>query len=766
MTTRYRMQQVLARTLPMSLLATSMYFPLANAAQAPAAANSSDTRAQSKTQQQDEGLEVITVTAQHRTESAQSVPVSINAFSGDELEAMGIERPSDIVSHIPNVDFFSFFGEAQNPSFCFRGICMNVQFSDSFEPPVAMYTDDVYVGSSFGQALQMFDVDRIEVLKGPQGTLYGRNTTGGLVNVITRKPSEFFEAQGSVDYGTHNDLITQGAVTGPLAEGVRGRLAIQRHTSDGYVHGYQDGDDANENDNLALRGILDFDIGDSSLLRISANYFNVDQGAQASSINGTLDPQTGDTCSVSQLKSGNCVGIYGTDHSANELYGGLSPKRWLGANIPGGYKPKNVVESNGVTATFTTKFGDMDFISITGYNRGRKDYIEDLDGEINFEYDDRLKAQTKTLSEEMRLSGTDAGIDWMTGVFLYHDEKDTQTALFPASLYYDDSTKKTDSWAVFGNVTFPLWRDDLSLTLGGRFTKEKRDLDFTRTGAYVSDAIGEKRSSDDSHFDWRAALQWQAAEKTMLYTSVTTSFRSANMNNQFQWGSVEKGSPLDSLHPVSPEYLTSYEVGLKTDFWDDRARLNAAMFYYDYEDMQYAIYVYDDELGLGGNRLRNIGDVGVWGGEVDLTLALTRDLRVGLGYGDTHSDIDSDATLDDGTPLDGHHLPMSNPTVNANIAYHISLGDYGDLRLGADYSWKDDHYFSITNSDTAYGESYGITNVHATWASVDGSYEVELHGDNIFDEEYYLYAGEIADNTQNIVWGKPAWWGLKVSYHY
>lgn len=725
--------------------------------------------AQSAESQQTTGsLERITVTAQRRVQSIQDTPATVDAFSADMIDQKGIEKPTDLVKSIPNVDFFSFFGEASNPSFCFRGICMNVQFSDSFEPPVAMYTNDVYVSSGFSQSLQMFDVDRIEVLKGPQGTLYGRNTTGGLVNVVTKKPTYYPEASFSVDYGTHNDIKTFGVVSGPISDSVRGRLAIQHHTKDAYVGGVIHNSDANGADEWALRGSLDIDINASTSLMLTSEIFRVRDDAQASTLNGTLSPETGDPCSYSQLQSGHCVGIYGQrDVSAESLYGGLKRDTWLGADIEGGFDPQNDVDNYSFNATLKTNLADnLDFESITGFISGHKDYIEDLDGSMQMSYDDRLKADAATWSQEFRLLGQTQGINWITGLFYYHDDRDVDTWMFPVTAYHDYSNKKTESVAAYVNADIPLFNDKWLLTLGGRYTYEGRTLDFNRVGSWVSDVTGEHRSTYNDNVDWRAVLSWKPVDKTMVYLSASSAFRSANMNNQSIWGTVQKGSDIDAIKPVSPEYMTAYELGIKSDFWHDRARFNASVFYYDYEDMQYAVYAFDDDLQVGSTVLQNLDKVTVYGAEAAFIVNLTNNLRFNVSYGNTHSEIKADVTDSDGDSLRGNELPMSNPTLSSGLTYDLGLADYGDLRLSADYSWKDDHYFSVSNSMTSRQESYGITDLQAVWTSTGGDYEVMLYGKNIFDKKYAVYAGEIADYTQNIVWGEGATWGIKFTYNF
>ena len=717
-------------------------------------------------------LEEIVVTAQKQAQNIQTVPITIQAFDSNEISEKGFLRVSDLTTHVPNVDFFSFFSEAQTPALCFRGVCLTQLFSDSYEPPVAMYTDEVYVGSGFAQALQLFDVERIEVLKGPQGTLYGRNTTGGLVNVITRKPSHELEMNFSVDYSSYNSLTLEGGIGGPLTDGVRGRIAVQTRTSDGWVDSVTDNSKADEADTKAARGALDFDITDKGSLLLSSYYFKVDQGAEANMLNGTVDPNTGEQCSYSQLQSGNCIGIYsdytsGTE-SANSLYGGLKPDKWLGYDMPGGGAPHNHLESIGIEGRFEWDFDAAHFTSISSFANGKKDYLEDVDGNLGAEYEDRLIADADTLSQEFRLDGNWGMTHWITGVFYYNDDRDTGTQLVPAANYADKANKETTSYAVYGNLEIPL-SEQWSAVLGARYTDEEISVDFSRSGYYPAYPVDhEKRSVDSDNLDWKAVLQWEPNDNTMVYGSVTTAFRSANINSQSIYGPIVKGSPTDPMAPVDPEKMISYELGFKSEFFDGRARLNTSAFYYTIDDMQTLIWVFTTST-TGVSRLKNIKSVDAWGAEMDLQVQATERLMLTLSAGFLDSEVDSSESIDvDGEliPLDGHELPFSNPSATLGANYTIPLAERGSLSLQADYKWKDDHYFSVRNTTSTYQESYGLLDVRAVWKSPQETYSVEVYGNNVLDEEYYVYAGNIATNTQNIVWGKPAWYGVKFGYQF
>lgn len=715
-------------------------------------------------------VETVVVTAQKHAETEQQTPLSISTFTTSELKASGMIKPSDIVAQVPNASFSSFFGEGQNPSFCFRSICLTGQFGDGFEPPVAIYTDEVYTSSAFGQSLQFFDVERIEVLKGPQGTLYGRNTTGGLFNIILNKPTKDFEASLSAEYGTYNNLVVEGSISGPITDRIQGRLAFQTHNRDGWVDGLVDGVKANDVDTKAVRGMLNFDLSNQATLLLSANYFHVDQGGQAYGIFGTVD-KDGSTCSVSKRLRGNCGGIFGDNTlTTNNWVGSSEPDKWIGANIPTGAQPRNFVENYSLSTTLNWDLGGVDLTSITAYNIGHKLTIEDLDGTINYGYDDELWARTKTLTQEVRLSGKMYGdIDWLAGVFFYDDSRKLGTNLFPATLYEDHSTKDTTSWAAYGNFDIPL-PHDFSLSLGVRYSWEQLDVVFSRSGDYVDTASDERRSATNDNVDGKAVLKWSPDENTMLYASITSGHRSANVITQYVWSSVEEGSNRDALKPTKPEKLLAYEIGSKTDVLHKRLRVNTALFYYDFRDKQQSIYIIDCDVKdtcTGYGRMRNIEKSLVWGGEISLEAIVTPDLSVDASYGITDSKVTSHESDSNGLQLYGTKLPMSAPTASIGVDYTFPVTiKSGEIKLRADYDWIGNHSFAGGNDPDKYDRqaSYGLTNLNLSWSAPSSAYRIDVFAKNLGNVKYYEDSQQLSTTTENVVWGMPRTFGIRLSY--
>lgn len=716
-------------------------------------------------------IETVVVTAQKRVEPVQQTPLSITAFDASALKTSNMLKPTDIVAQIPNASFSSFFGEGQNPSFCFRSICLSGQFGDGFEPPVALYTDEVYTSSAFGQSLQFFDVQRIEVLKGPQGTLYGRNTTGGLFNIILNKPTRDFEASLSGEYGSYDNMVFEGVVSGPITDRIQGRLSFQTHNRNGWVDGLVDGLKSNDVNTQAVRGMLNFDLSGKASLLLSANYFHVDQGGQAYGIYGTVDPDGG-VCSVSKRIRGNCSGLFGDNSmTTNGWVGSSAPDKWIGADISTGAKPRNFIENYSLNATLNWDLGgDLNLTSISSYNIGHKQTVEDLDGPLQYGYDDELWARTKTASQEIRLSGKSYfDIDWLAGVFVYNDSRHLGTNLFPITDYEDHSTKNTTSWALYANADIPL-PHDLTLTVGARYSWEEMGVVFNRSGDYVSAKTNERRSNTDGDIDGKAVLKWSPADDTMFYASFTSGYRSASVITQYVWGAVSKGAANDSLQPTKPEKLLAYEVGSKTDLIGNRLRLNTALFFYDFRNKQLSLRKLDcdaKQYCTSYAVMSNIKQSYVWGGEVSLEAAITADLFADASFGITDSKISSHENDKNGLPLNGSKLPMSAPTANFGVTYALPFPDYiGALKLRANYDWIGGHSFSGGNDPSymAYEKSYGLTDVNLGWYLPSAPFRVDVFAKNLGNVKYYVDSQELATTTENVVWGMPRTFGIRLTY--
>ena len=465
-------------------------------------------------------LEEVIVTAQKREQSLQEVGIAVSAFSGDQINQLGWDTAEDVLAQVPGVTLI----QPNGPSSFYvniRGVAQNDFSGDNQESPVAVYVDDVYVASPTGAAFQLFDFERVEVLRGPQGTLFGRNATGGLVHYVTAKPTQEFEGYIKATLGDYSQRDFEGAIGGGISDNVSGRLSFSSAQHDGLIENAI-GPDLNDNDSWAVRGQLLFDIGGSSQLLLSARASELDNK------NGPFDHTVARPNELGlgfAINDPNVLDLSGGDldtytgegsgviYTAWDDYGYRDPdngKPFSGAYDTVGYIK---IETEGYTANFSTTFDNgMEFVSITDYNTLERDYIEDSDAGPRPFFSFAVKSDMEQFSQEFRLSGETDNMRWVTGAYYLKYEGDLFTGgpaggfaqaafgpvvlglvggdeelavavtqeLFPTNFGFDSPfSTTTESLAVFGQVEYDL-SDALTLTAGLRWSEEEKETSFNQ----------------------------------------------------------------------------------------------------------------------------------------------------------------------------------------------------------------------------------------------------------------------------------------------
>lgn len=710
-------------------------------------------------------IEETIVTAQKRQQSMQDVSVAVSAFSGAAIEKMGFEEGLDITSQVPNMNFFAIFGEASSPSVSLRGISL-VNFSDSWESPVSIYVDDVYRGNPAGSAIQLFDLQRVEVLRGPQGTLYGRNTTGGLVHYVSRKPTDAFEASASMSYGSYNEIIAEGAVSGALADGVRGRLAIKRTRNDGWqeIVGSEDnpldGEKLNDTDSYGYRAQLELDVGYHGNLLLNVHGSNADQNSVGFAHMGYLESadENAATCSIDRIHAGECTSATFGVSGLAITRGNYDPEH-VTTGASGGLKTE--IETFGASATYTHAFDAFNFTSITAVENLEKFLQDDGDGTEVVFFDEQYSVDAQQLTQELRLDGMYHSTTWVTGLYYYLDERDlltqapTTTDAAGGFWHREAVELETASWAVFGQLEQPL-AQTLTLVAGIRYTDENRD--FTQdAGPSFYDEIDVTDDLQESAVTGRLGLDWRPWDSTLAYVNYSTGFKSGGFSGSYN-------ASLEATQPVDAETMSNLELGVKTTF-SNGYRLNIAAFDYTVKDYQAQVFL----TVADGSVITNAGDVNGTGAELELTAPVTDNFELIAGAGLLSTEFDSDQVFmvaGDEYSLDGNELP-SSPGLTYNLMgrYYIGLGNAGELVFQADYSWQDEHFLQIENDPYSRHEAYGIANAKISWVSVDARWTVEGFINNLTDEDYFTYQNTLGSDWGYGVWGKPQTIGARVRWN-
>jgi iron complex outermembrane receptor protein len=691
-------------------------------------------------------LDQVVVTAQKRVEDMQDVGISVATLSGDQLESLGVSSAIEVPNFIPGVRLVQPNG-AGTYSFSVRGVTQN-DVADHQESPTAIYVDDVYVSQMAGLALQMFDTDRVEILRGPQGTLFGRNATGGLAHFISRRPSEETKGYFKATVGEYNLVRTEGAIGGKLFgnSNVLGRLAFTTNNHDGLFENTNTGRDSENGNDKAIRGQLLFNLpGDSSLLLIG-RYGNKDVRAGAwESIPSSLGPD------------------------GNGVFGATTNNFGLGASgdfkTIGDAKGYAKINTGGVTAkfdTFISALDDAQLTAIVDYQNLRKKYFEDSDTTpipIAHVFN---SSDVDQYSAEVRLAGQKNALKWIGGAYyLKIDGRYTEGAqgTFLGGLLFDPYTLKTESYAVFGQADYAL-TERLGLTAGARYTVDKKDFNYISTiaGATVYEftptTVGGQTHLDDGFWSGKLGLDYKLSPSSLLYASYNRGSKGGGFN--------APAAPIlftaTGFIPFKRETLDAYEIGSKNEFCDRKARLNAEAFYYDYKNSQ-AFNQYSFTQLISNAPARNVG------GEVELQLAPTNNwlFSVGISYVDA---IVKNIDLGTGPRS---RKPANTPRWSGNaLARYTWRLDSGSVEFQLDGNVLSSQYFALSNAPVTKQDGYSLTNARVHYMTANKKYELGLDVTNLFDKHYAATAldGSSTLGLTQLYPGNPRWTTASFTYNF
>ncbi|MBU3071751.1 TonB-dependent receptor [Aestuariicella sp. G3-2] len=697
-------------------------------------------------------LEEVVVTAQKREQSLQDVGVSVTAFSGDQMRELGQVNAKDVAAQTPGVNFADA-GQSMTNILNIRGVSQN-DFNPNQESPNAIYIDQAYLSILPASNFSIFDMERIEVLRGPQGTLYGRNATGGLIHYVTAKPTEELEGFVDVTLGEEGKERIEAAISGTITDGVRGRLSGVTDKNDGWMNNSA-GDDLAESDTHALRGKLEIDVSEDSFLELAVSYGS-----------GEKNQAYGHNPSDFDMTTGLEIPTQGIDFYGLGVAGGDSTGYRDPSNDPEDievdgasfYEP----ELTSYNAIYTKDFDGFTLTSVTNYVDWEVEYSEDSDASPRDGIAQIIDSETQQFSQEFRLDGETESMRWLAGVYYLDIDHSTEFTtrgeigylddLFAVlgltsladidgdatfgqtfGLYDDvvsDFDQDTQSIALFGQVEMDL-TDDLKLTAGLRWTEDEKDFDYSSrefyAGAETTGTINEiwtTSNFDDSQKeeDWSGKFQldYFVTGDTLVYAGVSKGIKGGGFNAPTSGGSVSE---------FEQETLYSFEAGMKTEL-SENARLNMSVFYYDYQD--YQAFSFLNLVPTIDNK-----DATVTGAELELTWHPADGLDILLGASILDGEIE-DMTLPGGQVVDTD-LPMAGDfTYNALVRKGWMLGD-NELSVQVDYSYTDDYFSDALNTPSGEVDGYGTANARIGFGPSDGQWEFALNVRNLTDEDEQVY---------------------------
>lgn len=745
--------------------------------------------AQALPQTQPTGLiEEIIVTAQRREENLQETPVSVTAFTADAIVDLGFRQSVDITAQTPNFSVGYPNGDTGVPAPFIRGVGLN-DFGVLNQGPIAAYMDETYISSNAAQIFQLLDVERVEVLRGPQGTLYGRNATGGAVNFVSQKPTREWDGWLRAGYGSWDQTKFEGAVGGPLGERMAFRAAALKNDSDGWMKNRFTGNDQQGVDELAWRVLLQADPTDDLSLLLNGHGGRTRSDSVQYRQLGVWDAG-GNPCELAAIRAGQCVDIFGYSEE-------IPYTTFDGVDVPAvpGYKEGNYdFESTnetdfwGVSLTIDWNVGDYAIKSITSYDDIEDFRPEETDASPNDSLTGELAVDQETFSQELRVSWQGDRWSWIGGAYYLNDEATDNTAfdilrllrpLFigddvncsappgnptgfcPEEFVFKSKSgteQEITSVALFFDTAIDL-TDSLKLSAGLRYTDEEikhKSFFFYDEPAAGNPALPGYPSDEKNDFDnlsGRLVLDYQVNDALMLYGGVTTGFKA---------GGIQSTS--DGVAPYDEEKLISYEAGFKSTLAGGRMRFNGSAFYYDYSDLQVFAFVIVD--GIGFSTISNAADAEIYGAEFEVQWLPVDNLLVNLGLGLLSTEY-QDFVIPSGD-YSGNEITMA-PEVNFNglVQYDIPLGGLGTLTLQTDFSYQDDVWFDALNNPLLSEDGYWLWNARASWVSPDERWEVAAYGRNLGDEEYMVYAFDLSFfgfNEEMI--GTPRGYALEVTYSF
>ena len=717
-------------------------------------------------------LEEIIVTAQRREQNLQDVGVSVTAMSADQLRGRGVFSSTDIQKIAPGVLFASTSSGDVTSTLSVRGITQSSP-SSHFEQPNAVYVDDIYVISPAMSGFPLYDLDRIEVLRGPQGTLFGRNSTGGLAHFITARPTDTVEGYAELGYGEFNQFYGEGAVSGPLSDRVRGRLAGRAEKSDGWWKNRAPGGRSAFNKKFwGLRGQLEFDVTPDLMARVAVSYDKNPRTREGTykaqnyfvNASGFPEPLPAD------------VDAYGTG-PGNSLIGYRDP---FSDAQEGAFNSTGSLERRKDSQTLELEWtpGDITITSLTNRTKFKMDYgPEDFDGSPIEFATGPLVQDLEQWSQELRATGQTDRLTWTTGFYYLDVDQTGSTGFdFPSSAgtdfafsSFNNLAQTTETYAIFGQVEWNL-TEDLRLTTGLRYTHD--DITFSSQAFFnelgngffgftgstvfvppllVADfspaTVGDAATQKEGLWSGKLQLDYIMGEGKLLYGSVSRGVKGPGFN-----GNIDGGLTNDRI-PFGSEDVIAYELGGKFDLLDRRLRLNGGVYYYDYTDFQGFAFV-----GTQGQVANYDGDY--YGGELEAFALLPGDVSVSLGVSYNHSKLKDVQTSYFGV-TDVRGNLAAKWLANGSIEKIIKVGP-GTLALRWSFDYLGDRFSSVDNNASSFIKDSFVHDARVTY-NFDGGIELAAYVKNISDVDRELFNYDFISAGYRVVsYAPPRWWGISI----
>ncbi len=714
-----------------------------------------------------EEYEVIIVRARRRSEPLQDAPLAVSAFTEGALRSAVIDSLDGLDMLVPNLNLNT--GDASNAVTYVRGIGQRDSLSFA-DPGVAVYLDDVYLGRSQGAVLDILDIDHIEVLRGPQGTLYGRNTIGGAVKYISMAPEDTLGGRLEARFGNYDLREFRGTFNAPLGENLATRINFGFSARNGYSHNLFNGEDDGDKSLTLFRGQLLWRNENNLGVRLSVDY-------------SKNDPDTSVTPSIKDVSVvGSLLGIASASTDPFDINANFNNREQLTAK--------------GIAATIDLPVNyALSFKSITSYRELSHDAFLDLDGDDGHYFGVFVSQEQDQFSQEFQaLIDFSNDFDALLGVYHFQESDITPDGVFgtEANISFfgipgltqglstaSTNDLETNSWAVFGEFK-GRFAEKWEWTLGGRYTRDKKSssriynglVGFGNPNLTVADLADANMLSGSfatsgektfSAFTPKAGLSYRLNDEVLLYGHVSQGFKSGGFNG--------RARDDNEAEPFDEETVTSLEAGLKGAWFDERLVLNAAAFRNDYQDMQTSSFGSANASFIA--IFSNAGEAVTQGVELELRArpASSLYLRLHLGYLDAEYKEYDAPNLGTGQVQDLSGLDLIQApefTYGLGLRWSLISNDMGRLTLNGQYSGSSSYFTTVMNEASLKEDGYGLLNLSLRWDNPRNGLSVNLSAANLTDEQYIIHGFDLLSypGVALAYQGAPRTYALSVSWDY
>lgn len=718
---------------------------------------------------QDTAVAEVVVTARRREESLQRVPVAVTAFNEAALNRIQAQSATDLQGAVPNLNIVPGRGSSNAANIYIRGVGQPDALQ-TFDPAVGVYVDDVYFSRIRGVNLQLLDLQRVEVLRGPQGTLFGKNTIGGAIRFVSRRPTSDWRALAEVSVGTYRDLQGRLALSGPITEGVAFSIAALANDRDGYVHDPRNGREYNDNHTHALRGQLAFTPSENLQIDLSADIQHDDSALNVGQPTSTLST---------------AFGVVLLPINSNQI-----PRYDFQTQATTSTPNRTRLTHWGTSANVAWRINDqLSLRSITAYRDLQTDDFIDIDATPLQLGDVFVGVDQNQSSQEFQLNYASGPLNVVGGLFFMRENVSSHqeayandfTAPFSFLRTIDDDLT-TDSWAAYVNATWE-FTDRLRATVGLRYSNDEKDYFRTTTVfsnlAALNTTFAFRASESWSDTSPTFSIDYQATDDILVYGRVARGYKAGGFNGRANTPGEEQ--------PYAPETATSYELGVKSYWLDRRLRANFALFRTDYNDFQArvsrSVTSPAQPIPAIDFAVLNAGELDIQGAELEVAYnpveGLLLDAQIGLLHAEYGEFFEQRVVGGVVTRVDrSFQRPAFSPrwTARFGAQYEWNLAGAGFVTVGGQARYRSEQALAVDNSDIftrarypgMFQGAYTLYDARIVWDSPSRNYSVGVYGQNLGDEVYRTDAQEFSSvgGIRTAYYGAPQTFRLVLTARY